>query len=47
MAKMRREFTPVFNREAAALLDGSGRPQMHIVAELGIQPQCYGRDVQR
>ena len=38
MAKTRREFTPEFKREAVALLAGSGRPQMHIAAELGIQP---------
>ena len=34
MAKTRREFTPEFKREAVALLAGSGRPQMHIAAEL-------------
>lgn len=38
MAKTRREFTPEFKREAVALLDSSGRPQMQIAAELGIQP---------
>jgi len=38
MAKTRREFTPEFKREAVALLDSSGRPQMRIAAELGIQP---------
>ena len=38
MAKRRREFTPEFKREAVALLDSSGRPQMQIAAELGIQP---------
>jgi transposase len=38
MAKTRREFTPEFKREAVALLEGSGRPQMQIAAELGIQP---------
>ena len=38
MAKSRREFTPEFKREAVALLDNSGRPQMPIAAELGIQP---------
>jgi transposase len=37
MAKRRREFTPEFKREAVALLDSSGRPQMQIAAELGIQ----------
>lgn len=38
MAKTRREFTPEFKRESVALLESSGRPQMHIAAELGIQP---------
>jgi transposase len=38
MAKTRREFTPEFKREAVALLESSGRPQMRIAAELGIQP---------
>ena len=38
MAKTRREFTPEFKREAAAMLESSGRPQMQIAAELGIQP---------
>lgn len=38
MAKTRREFTPEFKREAVALLESSGRPQMRVAAELGIQP---------
>lgn len=38
MVKMRREFPPEFKREAVALLESSGRPQMQIAAELGIQP---------
>ena len=38
MAKTRREFTPEFKREAVALLESSGRSQMQIAAELGIQP---------
>ena len=38
MAKSRREFTPEFKREAVGLLESSGRPQMQIAAELGIQP---------
>ncbi len=38
MAKTRREFTPEFKREAVALLESSGRPQIQIAAELGIQP---------
>jgi len=38
MAKTRREFTPEFKREAVGLLESSGRPQMQIAAELGIQP---------
>ena len=38
MAKTRREFTPEFKREPVALLESSGRPQMQIAAELGIQP---------
>lgn len=38
MAKTRREFAPEFKREAVALLESSGRPQVQIAAELGIQP---------
>lgn len=38
MAKMRREITPEFKREAVALLEISGRPQMQVAAELGIHP---------
>ncbi len=38
MVKMRREFTPEFKREAVALLENSGRPQMQIAGELGTQP---------
>ena len=38
MAKTRREFTAEFKREAVALLDSSGRPQMQVAAEPGIQP---------
>ena len=38
MTKTRREFTPEFKREAVALLESSGRSQMQIAAELGIQP---------
>ena len=38
MAKTRRELTAEFKREAVALLESSGRPQMQIAAELGIQP---------
>ena len=38
MAKTRRAFTPAFKREAVALLDSSGRTQIQIAAELGIQP---------
>lgn len=37
MRKTRREFSPEFKREAVALLESSGRPQMQIAAELGIQ----------
>ena len=43
MAKTRREFTPEFKREAVALLESSGRPQMQIAAELGIQPSMLRR----
>ena len=38
MMKARREFIPEFKRKAGALLESSGRPQMRIAAELGIQP---------
>lgn len=34
MAKMRREFTPQFKREAVVLLRSSGGRQMQIPAEL-------------
>ncbi len=34
MAKTRREFTAEFKREAVALWETSGRPQMEIAAEL-------------
>ena len=37
MAKTRREFTPEFKQEAVALWEGSGRPQVEIAAELGLQ----------
>ena len=38
MAKTRREFTPEFEREAVALLESGGRPQMQIAAGPGTQP---------
>lgn len=38
MAKARRELTSELKREAVALLESSGRPQMQIAAELEIQP---------
>jgi transposase len=38
MRTTKRTFTPEFKREAVALLESSGRPQMQIAAELGIQP---------
>jgi transposase len=38
MVKTRREFTPEFKRESVALRESSGRPQMQMAAELGIQP---------
>ena len=34
MAKTRREFTPEFKREAVALLESSGRPQMQVAARM-------------
>jgi transposase len=37
MMKKWREFTSEFKREAIALLESSGRPQMQVAAELGIQ----------
>ena len=43
MAKTRREFTPEFKQEAVALWEGSGRPQVEIAAELGIQPSQLRR----
>src|SRR5215213_8230772 len=43
MAKTRREFPPEFKREAVALWEGSGRPQMEIAAELGLQPSQLRR----
>lgn len=41
--KTRREFTAEFKREAVALWETSGRPQMQIAAELGIQPSQLRR----
>ena len=41
MAKTRREFTPECKREAVALLESSGRSQMQVAAELGIEPQRH------
>ncbi len=38
ITKTRGEFFPEFRQEAVALLESSGRPQMQIAAELGIQP---------
>ena len=38
MAPTRQEVTPEFKREAVAVLESSGRPQMEVAAELGIQP---------
>ena len=43
MAKTRREFTPEFKQEAVALWEASGRPQVEIAAELGIQPSQLRR----
>ena len=43
MAKTRREFTSEFKREAVALWETSGRPQMEIAAELGLQPSQLRR----
>ena len=41
MAKTRREFTAEFKREAVALWETSGRPQMEIAAELGCDSLAY------
>lgn len=38
MTKTRRAFTLEFKREAVALLESSGRSQMQVALELGIQP---------
>ena len=43
MAKTRRAFTAEFKQEAVALWEGSGRPQMEIAAELGLQPSQLRR----
>jgi transposase len=43
MAKTRREFTAEFKWKAVALWETSGRPQMEIVAELGLQPSQLRR----
>ena len=40
MARTRREFTPEFKREAVALLESSGRPQMQVAAELGYRSEA-------
>jgi transposase len=41
--KTRRAFTPEFKREAVALWETSGRPQVEIAAELGLQPSQLRR----
>src|ERR671913_2276168 len=41
--KARRAFTPEFKREAVALWETSGRPQVEIAAELGLQPSQLRR----
>ena len=38
IAKTGREFTLEFKRQAVALLESCGRPQMSLAAELGIAP---------
>mgnify|MGYP004520907647 CR=1 FL=1 len=38
MKTARRKFSPEFKREAVALSESSGRPQMQVAAELGTQP---------
>jgi transposase-like protein len=38
MTKTRREFKPEFKREAVALLESAGRPQMRIATEPGGSP---------
>ncbi len=43
MVKTRRAFTPEFKHEAVALWETSGRPQIEIAAELGIQPSQLRR----
>ena len=43
MAKTRREFTSEFKREAVALWETSGRPQMEIASELGLRPSQLRR----
>jgi transposase len=43
MGKSRREFTREFKQEAVALWEASGRPQVEIAAELGIQPSQLRR----
>ena len=41
--KTRRAFTPEFKREAVALWETSGRPQVEIATELGLQPSQLRR----
>ena len=41
--KARRAFTPEFKQEAVALWETSGRPQVEIAAELGLQPSQLRR----
>lgn len=43
MATTRREFTAEFKREAVALWETSGRPQIQIAAELSFQPSHLRR----
>ena len=43
MGKSRREFNREFKQEAVSLWEASGRPQVEIAAELGIQPSQLRR----
>lgn len=43
MSGKRRNYTPVFRREAAQLVIDTGRPVAHVAREIGVGEQLLGR----
>lgn len=43
MAAKRKSYTPEYRREAARLVIETGRPIMHVAAEIGVGDQTLGR----